>query len=204
MSTASMKRVGEKREGAGASAVKAVVQILFATGKSFTVDGLREKIRDCFKAEMRAELRAAASLTNDQLVGALLEANGQLVRIGLQIRLINGMVSLVTTTVENTSLADYLSQQTASSANQELSAVALEVLACIAYKQPITQAEIDRVFSADKRGTVARLRELQLVEEFAGRDGRLRFATTERFLERFRLDSLQDLPAAGERNQRGE
>jgi Segregation and condensation complex subunit ScpB len=55
----------------------------------------------------------------------------------------------------------------------------LEVLACIAFKQPISQAEIDLLFDADKRGLVVKLRDLKLVEEFAGADGRLRFATTE-------------------------
>jgi segregation and condensation protein B len=71
----------------------------------------------------------------------------------------------------------------------------LEVLACIAFKQPISQAEIDRLFDADKRGLVVKLRDLKLVEEFAGGDDRLRFATTEAFLQRFGLASLQELTA---------
>jgi chromosome segregation and condensation protein ScpB len=72
----------------------------------------------------------------------------------------------------------------------------LEVLACIAFKQPISQAEIDQLFDADKRGLVVKLRDLRLVEEFAGVDGRLRFATTEAFLQRFELASLQELRTA--------
>jgi chromosome segregation and condensation protein ScpB len=40
------------------------------------------------------------------------------------------------------------------------------------------------------------LRDLKLVEEFAGADGRLRFATTEAFLQRFGLASLGELTAA--------
>jgi hypothetical protein len=39
-----------------------VVQLLFSTGKSFTVDGLREKLREFFREEVRAELRAVAAL----------------------------------------------------------------------------------------------------------------------------------------------
>jgi chromosome segregation and condensation protein ScpB len=70
------------------------------------------------------------------------------------------------------------------------------VLACIAFEQPISQAEIDRLFDADKRGLVITLRDLRLVEEFAGADGRLRFATTEAFLQRFGLASLTELTAA--------
>jgi hypothetical protein len=45
-------------------------------------------------------------------------------------------------------------------------------------------------------GLVVRLRDLKLVEEFAGAEGRLRFATTEAFLQRFGLANLQELAAA--------
>jgi chromosome segregation and condensation protein ScpB len=55
--------------------------------------------------------------------------------------------------------------------------------------------EIDQLFDADKRGLVVKLRDLKLVEEFAGADGRLRFATTEAFLQRFGLASLGELTA---------
>ena len=78
----------------------------------------------------------------------------------------------------------YLSQQNLASEHSGLTSATLEVLACIAFKQPISQAEIDRLFEADKRGLVVKLRDLKLVEEFAGADGRLRFATTGTFLQR--------------------
>ena len=51
-------------------------------------------------------------------------------------------------------------------------------------------------FSPISAGLVVKLRDLKLVEEFAGADGRLRFATTEAFLQRFGLASLQELTAA--------
>ena len=74
---------------------------------------------------------------------------------------------------------------------------ALEVLACIAFKQPISQGEIDQVFGdVDKRHLVSVLRQMGMVEEFAGTDGRLRFATTGRFLEKFGMPSLEDLKTA--------
>jgi chromosome segregation and condensation protein ScpB len=52
------------------------------------------------------------------------------------------------------------------------------------------------LFDADKRGLVVKLRDLTLVEEFARADGRLRFATTEAFLQRFGLGSLGELTVA--------
>jgi chromosome segregation and condensation protein ScpB len=66
----------------------------------------------------------------------------------------------------------------------------------IAFRQPISQAEIDRLFDADKRGLVMKLRDLKLMAEFAGSDGRLRFATTEEFLQRFGLANVGELTAA--------
>ena len=171
------------------------MQLLFATGKSFTVDGLREKLREFFREEARGEVRAAAALNNIELITALLDANRQLAPVGLQLRITNGVVSLLTTTVENGRLGEYLREQTGASGNPDLTTATLEVLACIAFKQPISQSEIDHLFAADKRGLVVKLRDLKLVEEFAGEDGRLRFATTETFLMRFGLATLGELSA---------
>ena len=179
----------------GEIAAKAVVQLLFATGKSFTVDGLREKLREFFRQEVRPELRAVGALNNVELITALISFNCQLALVGLQLRILNGVVSLLTTRVENKALAAYVSEQSGASANLQLTTGALEVLVCIAFRQPISQAEIDQLFDADKRGLVVKLRDLKLVEEFAGADGRLRFATTETFLQRFGLASLGELTA---------
>jgi chromosome segregation and condensation protein ScpB len=179
----------------GEIAAKAVVQLLFATGKSFTVDGLREKLREFFRQEIRAELRAVAALNNVELITALISFNCQLGLVGLQLRILNRVVSLLTTRVENKALAAYVSEQSGASGNLQMTTGTLEVLACIAFRQPISQAEIDRLFDADKRGLVVKLRDLKLVKEFAGADGRLRFATTEAFLQRFGLASLLELTA---------
>ena len=48
-----MSQVRPKGEKVGEIAAKAVVQLLFATGKSFTVDGLREKLREFFRQALR-------------------------------------------------------------------------------------------------------------------------------------------------------
>jgi chromosome segregation and condensation protein ScpB len=191
-----MSQVRQKTERVGEIAAKAVVQLLFSTGKSFTVDGLREKLREFFREEVRGEMRAVAALSNVELITALLSCNRQLASVGLQFHIINGVVSLLTTEVHNKALAQYLSEQNQANGSSQLTSPALEVLACIAFKQPISQAEIDRLFDADKRGLVVKLRDLKLVEEFAGADGRLRFATTEVFLQRFGLANLGELTAS--------
>jgi hypothetical protein len=52
------------------------VQLLFSTGKSFTVDGLREKLREFYSDKVRAEVRDLAALNNVKLITALLSRGG--------------------------------------------------------------------------------------------------------------------------------
>ena len=94
--------------------------------------------------------------------------------------------------------ADASSNQTRErSGAGELTPATLEVLSCIAFKQPVSQGEIDQIFGdTDKCHLVSVLRQLELVEEFAGPDGRLRFATTGKFLNQFGLEALDELRRA--------
>lgn len=78
-----------------------------------------------------------------------------------------------------------------------LSSAALEVLAVIAYNQPITRAFIEQVRGVDCSGVVTTLVEKGLIEE-RGRlelPGRpLLYGTTKTFLRSFSLNDLGDLP----------
>ncbi|MCI8649878.1 MAG: SMC-Scp complex subunit ScpB [Anaerotruncus sp.] len=81
--------------------------------------------------------------------------------------------------------------------NAPLSQAAFEVLAIIAYNQPVTRAFIEQVRGVDSAGVVNSLLEKQLVEE-AGRmelPGRpLAYQTTANFLRCFGLESIEALP----------
>jgi segregation and condensation protein B len=81
--------------------------------------------------------------------------------------------------------------------NVPLSQAAFEVLAVIAYNQPITKSFIEQVRGVDCSGVVASLCEKGLIEE-KGRlelPGRpLIYGTTPAFLRCFSLSSLEDLP----------
>ena len=136
-----MSQVRQKSERVGEIAAKAVVQLLFSTGKSFTMDGLREKLRNFFREEVRSDLRAVAALSNVELITVLFSRNRQLVLVGLQ--LAYQRVSLLITEVNNKALARYLSEQNEAHGISDLATSALEVLAFIAFRQPISQAEID-------------------------------------------------------------
>lgn len=79
----------------------------------------------------------------------------------------------------------------------KLSQPALEVLAIIAYFQPVTRAYIEQVRGVDSSYTVGLLLERELIQE-AGRlavPGRpMQFRTTKNFLRSFGLSALDDLP----------
>jgi segregation and condensation protein B len=82
-----------------------------------------------------------------------------------------------------------------------LSQPALETLAIIAYRQPITRAEIEQVRGVAVDGVMQTLLERGLIEQSGRADvpGRpMTYGTTALFLEYFGLASLDDLPAADE------
>ncbi len=79
--------------------------------------------------------------------------------------------------------------------------VVMETLAIVAYRQPVTKAEIEKIRGVKSDHAVNRLVEYGLIYE----EGRLNapgrpalFATTEEFLRRFGAESIKDLPALSE------
>ena len=82
-----------------------------------------------------------------------------------------------------------------------LSQAALETLAIIAYRQPVTRAEVEQVRGVNVDGTMQTILERGLAEqsgraEVVGRPAL--YSTTALFLEYFGLRGLEDLPAADE------
>ncbi len=77
---------------------------------------------------------------------------------------------------------------------------ALDVLSLIAYRQPIGKSELDTIRGQDSAGVVRQLVRLGLVAvaERATADRETLYATTDRFLEIFKLRSLEELPTVGE------
>ena len=93
--------------------------------------------------------------------------------------------------------AGYVRKTLESRKPARLSQPALEVLAIIAYYQPVTRAYVDQVRGVDSSYTVGLLQERGLIEE-CGRlqvPGRpILYRTTRAFLRAFHLNSLEDLP----------
>ena len=86
--------------------------------------------------------------------------------------------------------------------NTPLSAAAFEVLAIVAYNQPVTKAFVEQVRGVDCSGVIATLCQRNLIEEHGRLDlpGRpLLYCTTDNFLRCFEISSLDELPELPER-----
>ncbi|HUT52083.1 MAG TPA: SMC-Scp complex subunit ScpB [bacterium] len=82
-----------------------------------------------------------------------------------------------------------------------LSRASLETLAIVAYRQPVTRAEVDEIRGVDSGGVLKTLLEYGFIRIAGRKDvpGRpLIYATDKRFMEFFRLKSLAELPTLRE------
>lgn len=80
---------------------------------------------------------------------------------------------------------------------RELSKTLLQVLAIIAYKQPVTRVEIEDLRGVGSDYVLAMLTKLDLIDVVGRKEtlGRpLLYGTTDEFLKKFGLHSLEDLP----------
>ncbi|TAF63399.1 MAG: SMC-Scp complex subunit ScpB [Cytophagales bacterium] len=80
---------------------------------------------------------------------------------------------------------------------KKLSKAALETLAIIAYKQPVTKTEVEQIRGVNCDYTFQRLLEKELISikgkaESAGRP--LLYATSQKFMEYFGINSIEELP----------
>lgn len=93
--------------------------------------------------------------------------------------------------------AEYIRNIMAIRKNIPLSSAAMEVLAIIAYNQPVTKAFVEQVRGVDCSGIIANLTSKELIEE-KGRlelPGRpLIYGTTDNFLRCFNISSVEELP----------
>jgi len=82
-------------------------------------------------------------------------------------------------------------------AAQKLSRPALETLAIVAYRQPVTAPEVDSLRGVQSAGVIRTLLDRELIEESGRKDAPGRpylYKTTPRFLEHFGLATLGELP----------
>ncbi len=134
----------------------------------------------------------------EDIDGALLEIKADYDRPGgLQMVHVAGGYQIVT----RPELYEWVRRLFHEQTKQKLSVAALETLAVIAYKQPVTGPEIGEIRGVNTSGVLGTLLERQLIR-IAGRKqvvGRpFLYGTTQEFLVRFGLSDLGDLPKVEE------
>jgi segregation and condensation protein B len=170
-----------QEDGAGVSAeLKAILEaLIFASPEPLTL----KAICSLLDTEPRQDIeRALGELKRDY------ERPG-----GLQLVEVAGGYQIVT----RPDLHEWVRRLFQERSTQKLSVQALETLAVIAYRQPITALEIGEVRGVNTSGVLNTLLERHLIK-IAGRKrvvGRpFLYATTREFLIRFGLNDLSDLP----------
>ncbi|MBZ4671982.1 SMC-Scp complex subunit ScpB [Deferribacterales bacterium Es71-Z0220] len=112
--------------------------------------------------------------------------------LGLRIRTVSDGYQMVTESNIFDELAEFFGEK-----GEALSRAALETLAAIAYKQPITKNEIEDLRGVNSSGIIKNLLDRNFIKVVGRKDvpGRpLLYCTTKEFLEYFGLNSLSDLP----------
>ncbi|HEX7167264.1 MAG TPA: SMC-Scp complex subunit ScpB [Acidimicrobiales bacterium] len=98
-------------------------------------------------------------------------------------------------------LAPYVERFVLEGQSARLSAAALETLAIVAYKQPVSRAQMSAIRGVNVDGVVRTLQQRGYIAE-VGRDPgpgqAVLYGTTPLFLERLGLDSVHDLPPLGD------
>lgn len=140
----------------------------------------------------RAELARIAGVTPRQLDGALAELGASYEGSGLRLQHDGDEWQIVTAPEMAPFVAAYLGAD-----RLRVSPASLETLAVIAYRQPITRAEVEAVRGVNCDQTIYTLMSRRLIEEQGRREapGRpILYGTTWEFLECFGLTSLEQLP----------
>lgn len=160
-------------------AVKAIEGILFAMGDSVEVDKIA--------AALEIEESEAVEIMDD--LARHYEEEGRGVRI---VRLENSYQMCTAPEIY-----EYLVQLAKQPKKIRLTDVLLETLSIVAYKQPVTKAEIEKIRGVSCGHVVSKLVDYRLIEEVGRLDapGRpILFGTTEEFLRSFGVNSIEELP----------
>jgi segregation and condensation protein B len=175
--------------------------LLFSAQKPMSVKELRDVLASAATAEDADETTKSLKKTKDDDVTAALEAlaaEHETAARSYRLACVAGAWQFVTQPEFSPWLKALVGVKNRPS---RLSQAALETLAIIAYRQPVTRAEVEQVRGVNVDGTMQTILERGLVEqsgraEVVGRPAL--YSTTPMFLEYFGLRGLEDLPAADE------
>ena len=163
---------------------KAIECIIFVSDQPVSVDKLQQVFTELERSDIRKHLKEMIEEWAALGRGVLLEE----VAGGFQFR-------------TDPAYGEYVTNYNKKIKKFRLSRAALEVLAIIAYKQPVTRVEVESIRGVDSSGVINALLERRILEikgrkEVIGRP--FLYGTTSEFLEVFGLKSLKDLPTLKE------
>ncbi len=167
-----------------------VEALLFVATEPLSLDRLRDLL-DGVDGRQRSSVtleRSRLSAAIDDLRETYRRGNH-----GLAIVEVGGGYEMVTVG----EAAPWIRKMAATKSAPRLSKPALETLAIVAYKQPLTRPEIEAIRGVDVAGVVKTLMDRRLVKIVGRKDvaGRpMLFGTTKEFLQAFGLKDLSDLP----------
>ncbi len=140
----------------------------------------------------RREIATVAAVDRATVDARLGDLEVSLAERGIRLAVSGDRVELVTDPEAGALIARYVGADAV-----QLSQAALETLAIVAYRQPVTKSAVERIRGVDSDYTIRTLLHRRLVVELGRADGPGRpflYGTGFDFLERFGLTSLEDLP----------
>lgn len=175
-----------------------VEALLFASHEPLSAKAIVKIIRAA-KKEAEADLPDLGKLTEAGVTAAIEELNAEYKKSRRAFTLTEGPMGWRVHTLPD--FSDWVRQLFPGRKPERLSPPALETLAIIAYRQPITKADIEAVRGVSVDGVLQTVMDRGLVHikgraDLPGRP--LLYETTDQFLEHFGIRSVEDLPNQAE------
>jgi segregation and condensation protein B len=180
--------------------LKAVVEaLLFASQKPLTLKEIARALVAAAEHFEEGPETALARTNEAEIVETLHVLQSEYSELGRAFHLVEQVSGWVL--VSRTEYQFWVRQLFPEMRPNRLSAPALETLAIIAYRQPITKADVEAIRGVTVDGVMQKLLDAGLVRitgraEIPGRP--LLYATTQHFMEHFGLKNLDELPNASE------
>ena len=167
--------------------------IIYAAESPITLDQIIELVKDSVGTENDAELRSQVRAAIEELT-----ADYSAESHGIELRQIAGGYRMSTKPEQHDVVRAFAKSL---KPPIRLSLPALETLAVIAYRQPVTVPEISEIRGVDSNGVIATLLDRKLITTSGRKDvvGRpILYKTTKEFLLRFGLKDVNELPSMEE------
>jgi len=179
--------------------IQIVEALIYAAPEPVTAAEIAKAIRRAAADSLAPQARAWEDIATGEVESTIAELGETLAASGRAIELQEGASGWRFAT--RVDFADWIRALLPEMRPEKLSAAALETLALIAYRQPITKADIEAVRGVSVDGTMQKLLERRLVRiggraDLPGRP--MLYETTEQFMEHFGIKTLDDLPNASE------